>query len=690
MPSQEINNLKTRYKNGEDKIGRDLIGPCLKECKLYRRGTGTFTSSALKAYVGAIDHLLKDDVKVQILCSPKIDTQLIRILQDIVTPVQRLKKIRELTDQIPLTALGYTINSSNPDYQGKLLSYLISKGIIEIKFAIPTEYIEGDIKNTEINIEELETRNMYHVKFGYFVFPDESIVAFDGSANESDSALHHNTERVFVFKSWEESQLNLLKITKEDLDEDWEERNSYIKVFPISDEALKLIKEMAPSKRPKPPKAEPKINTNEPLAIDSNLLRSYQANALTEWKGNGYHGILAMATGTGKTKTAIEALSRFIKNTQNGLVIITVPYQELARQWVKELGLLDFATVSVFEAQENWANRVLNIIQSHIEMGGHDNKLPILVCVNKSFRDDRFQNLLKKTHNRSGYRMLIVDECHHFNKEEYIKYLPISFNYRLGLSATPYEKEETRHLDKYFGDIVYEFKLKEAIEQGYLTQYSYHPILIEFTEIEANKYLETIKKLTNNIEIDKYNELDRILETMVGKLTKLEEILKKIDIKEFSLFYCGEGYVELEDGERIRQIDSLTRLLTSLNWRVGSITSNEIPIQRKGILDNLKNRNIDAIASMRILDEGIDIPECRQAFILASQRSERQGIQRRGRVLRKSSGKDLARLYDFILVGPKLTNQELDKLYNREIKRAQMFTEDAINKEECLTILRGI
>jgi superfamily II DNA or RNA helicase len=158
----------------------------------------------------------------------------------------------------------------------------------------------------------------------------------------------------------------------------------------------------------------------------------------------------------------------------------------------------------------------------------------------------------------------------------------------------------------------------------------------------------------------------------------------------YSLFYCGEGYVELEDGERIRQIDSLTRLLTSLNWRVGSITSNEIPIQRKGILDNLKNRNIDAIASMRILDEGIDIPECRQAFILASQRSERQGIQRRGRVLRKSSGKDLARLYDFILVGPKLTNQDLDKLYNREIKRAQMFTEDAINKEECLTILRGI
>jgi len=134
----------------------------------------------------------------------------------------------------------------------------------------------------------------------------------------------------------------------------------------------------------------------------------------------------------------------------------------------------------------------------------------------------------------------------------------------------------------------------------------------------------------------------------------------------------------------------LTMLLQKLGWRVGRITSADTPSERRGTIANLRAQNIDAIASMRILDEGIDIPDCRRAFILASQRQERQGIQRRGRVLRKSPGKESAELFDFILVGPKLTNQDLDKLYNREMKRARMFASDALNKDECEKILDGV
>ena len=107
MPSEIIKNLKRRYKNGEDKIGRDLIGPCLKECQLYRRGTGTFTSSALKAYVEALDHILHDQVKIQILCSPKIDNALINVLQKLITPQQKEKVLREISNNIILTAVGY-------------------------------------------------------------------------------------------------------------------------------------------------------------------------------------------------------------------------------------------------------------------------------------------------------------------------------------------------------------------------------------------------------------------------------------------------------------------------------------------------------------------------------------------------------------------------------------------------------
>jgi len=63
MVSEKIRTLKDRYQNGRDNIGRDLVGVCLAECLLYRRGTGFFSSSALKAYAAAMDHVLKEMVK---------------------------------------------------------------------------------------------------------------------------------------------------------------------------------------------------------------------------------------------------------------------------------------------------------------------------------------------------------------------------------------------------------------------------------------------------------------------------------------------------------------------------------------------------------------------------------------------------------------------------------------------------
>lgn len=683
MPSNAILNLKDRYKNGYDNIGKDLIGACLSECRLYRRGTAYFSSSALMSWSAAMDHVINDKVKIEIICSPVIsDRHLVEILKGSITPDQRKKTIQQLADNIVLTAVGFGMNSERRDYRSQLLSYLIATGQLEFRFAIP--------KNYEFPDEKSDDRNLYHVKVGYFVFEDDSIVAFEGSINESDSAYQYNTESAQVFKSWLDEDLRRVNNLVLDVNTDWSRENPHIEVFNLSKEAIEKIGKLSPSERPRKPKPviAPEPEPEPPKSTSG--LRPYQEEALNAWKENDYKGILAMATGTGKTKTSIEALTRFLNRTDRGLAVITVPYLELARQWVQELGEKGIATVSVYDSQENWSLSVENIIQAHLVSSDSKAQLPVLVCVNKSFRDDKFQNLLKRLNGKPGSRMIIVDECHHFNRQNQIDYLPTSFRFRLGLSATPYEVDEEKYLERYFGEIVFEFKLSEAIKQEYLCPYTYHPILIEFTENEAARYLEIIKKVTNNKDLDSYGELDHLLETMVSKLTKLEDVLKENSSKTFSLFYCGEGYVEFENGERIRQVDSLTMLLQKLGWRVGRITSADTPSERRGTIANLRAQNIDAIASMRILDEGIDIPDCRRAFILASQRQERQGIQRRGRVLRKSPGKESAELFDFILVGPKLTNQDLDKLYNREMKRARMFASDALNKEECEKILDGV
>jgi superfamily II DNA or RNA helicase len=316
--------------------------------------------------------------------------------------------------------------------------------------------------------------------------------------------------------------------------------------------------------------------------------------------------------------------------------------------------------------------------------------IPVFVCVNKTFQGDLFQNILRRLTNTAVKRMIIVDECHHFNRTEALNLLPLSFEFRMGLSATPYEVDEPKLLDKYFDKVIFEYGVRQATDEGYLCPYYYHPILIELSKDEADQYIEVLKKISNSESSNNYLELDKILESVVAKLIKLQEILKTISSKNYSLFYCGEGYIKFENDEKLRQIDAVTSLLDKLHWRIGKITSEESKLSREGTLHNLRRQTINAIASMRILDEGIDVPDCQNAYILASQRSERQAIQRRGRILRKADSKNYAHLYDFIITGPKLSSNQLEKLYSREMKRAKLFTEDAVNFSECLDILSKV
>ena len=96
-------------------------------------------------------------------------------------------------------------------------------------------------------------------------------------------------------------------------------------------------------------------------------------------------------------------------------------------------------------------------------------------------------------------------------------------------------------------------------------------------------------------------------------------------------------------------------------------------------MENLRRQTIDAVVSIKVLDEGIDIPVCRVAYLLASQSSDRQGIQRRGRVLRKSEGKISAELFDFIVMGGATESLSMKSLAKRELRRAWKFAQDAKN-----------
>jgi superfamily II DNA or RNA helicase len=683
-------NIKRRYKNGPDNIGQDFVSPCLINSKLYRRGTGFFSSGALLAYAGAMEYLINGQIKIEIICSPVIqDKDLIQIFDNNLTLEQREKTLEKLSEDIVLKAIQFSENNADKNHKSALLAYMIASGILEIKFAVPYDINlvkEWNIQNT--------TDNLYHVKTGYFKLIDESVIAFDGSFNESNSGHQNHIEQTQVWRSWHQEDLVRMKDVIDDIDFDWLGKNKFLRTYELGSEAMELIKKVAPTENPIVKKNNPSLQESP------SKLREYQKNALLAWSKNEHKGILALATGTGKTKTSIVAIKQFRQKYKNAFVIVTVPYIQLANQWVKELNYQNISTVSAFDSIENWLSTVQNLIQKH-NLNNSTENIPLIVCVNKTFRSEVFQSLLKRLSGDGFERMIVVDECHHFNNNDAIKKLPLNINCRMGLSATPYEPNEPQLLDNYFKNIVYEYSIKEAISDDYLSEYEYHPIFVEFTIEEAEKYILTIKSMQKTVgninlntdEDDNNNfsmkEIDRLLESVAGKLSKLEKILKDTGVMPLTLFYCGEGFVDI-DKVKTRQIDTLTRILFHLGWKVGKITSTESPNDRNTTLNNFKNKNIDAVASMRVLDEGIDVPDCTQAFILASQRLVRQGVQRRGRILRKSDNKKIAKLYDFIIIGPKLSDRELDKLYTRELQRAVMFSNDAINKNECMNLLNKV
>jgi superfamily II DNA or RNA helicase len=691
MVSQKIQDLKFTYKNGPDDIGKDFVSPCLRECTLFRRGSGFFSSSALIAYADAIDAIVDGKTKIQILCSPVIqDKILLEALKNTETEQGKLEVIRDISNKLVLLAVGYKLDPNNVGYRSKLLAYFLASGALEIRFAIPRDFQTLEIAE--------DSKNLYHVKTGYFEFDEGYRVAFSGSFNESGSGHHFHVDETQVFKSWDQRDTERVQHLVREIDRDWNGENPYVLMLKPDSETMAKIRGVAPSVRPKP--SAPRVDKSE----ESHTLRDYQEECLQAWKRNFYRGIFAMATGTGKTRTAIAAVKRFRAQSAGGLVVVTVPKQALCEQWDRELREHRISAIKVYDDQTTWRRNVEQIFLAIQQGVVPANPHPVLVCVNDSFKDKVFQELLCLLASCDARKMIVVDECHWFNKTKNLKFLPDDFQYRIGLSATPYEDGESRILEKYFGDVVFEFTIARAIKERFLCPYEYFPLFIEMTEKEAGQYVALLDKLraSNSTlaendapaerDVDQANneQLDGVLNSLVAKMAKLEELIDLIPNKAHTLFYCGMGSVKTADGDAIRQIDAVSSFLTKHGWNVSRITYRESKTERISILSDFREGKIDAITSIRVLDEGVDIPDCETAFIFASQRSQRQGIQRRGRVLRMAPGKQKAALYDFIIVGPHLRVKELENLYQNELSRARMFASDALNSDECLKAIESI
>jgi len=430
-----------------------------------------------------------------------------------------------------------------------------------------------------------------------------------------------------------------------------------------------------------------------PLIPPHYQIREYQQNAIKNWFRNNCKGLLEMATGTGKTITALSAIAKLGEVTQRLAVIIVCPYTHLVDQWVKDIILFNMSPIVAYRSRKLWENDLANYV-SAFNTGGLNHFC--LITTNATYATATMQQVISSL---KGDVVFVADEAHHLGAEKSRKHLNENFPYRLALSATPnrwFDDEGTTALINYFGGkVVFEFGLNQAIGQ-FLTEYYYYPHIIALDEDESEKYFEITRKImkiypkedtpsADNKSIEGLLiERARVINHARNKLWKLKEIMQGHKDESHNIVYCGDSNV---DGEK--QLDAVVKLLgTDLNMKVHTFTSREDGKTRKKLLDRFETGELQTLVAIKCLDEGVDVPATQRAFILASSTNPREFIQRRGRVLRKHPNKKYSYIHDFIVIPrmlkdikfiePSVFNTERNMI-KRELKRFSEFADLALN-----------
>lgn len=289
-----------------------------------------------------------------------------------------------------------------------------------------------------------------------------------------------------------------------------------------------------------------------------------------------------------------------------------------------------------------------------------------IIITNQSFSQDDIQRVIKKNLNET---LIVVDEAHNFGAKLISNCMKLDYSYRLALSATLDRYSDsigTKKLYDFFGQKCITYDLERAIKEGKLTRYYYYPVVVSLNEEELDRYKDLSEKISSYHYDREKDEMpdglkrllikrSRIVSGAKNKIYKLLEIMREYKDEYNLLIYCGAiKYTSKDIDEDMfdkKQISIVCdKLSNDLGMKVAKFTSEESIDVRKGILSGYKNNDLQALVAIKCLDEGMNVPAIKTVFIMASSTNPKEYIQRRGRVLRKSEGKDFAKIYDFITV----------------------------------------
>lgn len=645
-----------------------------------------------------------------------------------------------------LEVLSYTLNRRDRHFFD-CLAWLIRNERIDIKI-----------------VRMINGRGIAHTKCG--VFSDGiNKVGFEGSVNFSLSALIHNKESLSVFCDWNgPADVGRIKSIQKSFDKTFNGQD--VDVEFVDTEHLKhSIKERYPNKNLSDllndeldlienaesgelPNTVKSTLENIKTKVENDIAkikkeqeqeciphfpfsagpRDYQIQAFEKWKDNGQKGFFAMATGTGKTVTALNCLLEIYLRLGYYKAIIVVPTVSLVDQWAKECRRFGFhQVIKICSQSPSWHQDVAELeLIEQVGIGKKGADFIFIVTYSSIVKQNVYTRLFKFP---KGKVLLIADEAHNMGSKQLCKLIPkIPYSRRIGLSATPkrqYDDFGNAQIAKFFGfeegKYTFSYTMAEAIENGVLCKYYYYPHLVTLTDFEFEKYYELSTKIAKYLTKNRTDfKEDSILTTLlikrkhiVHKAVNKQAMLRKIlndyydshGSLKYSLVYVPEGNSidsidEVSedtydvDEEAVHLIDLYTGIIRDVDSSVTVAKFTSTSDDRKELLSSFASGKIDVLTSMKCLDEGVDVPRSELAIFCASTGNPRQFIQRRGRILRKHKDKQYAIIHDLVVAPMVNTTSDAyiveKNLLRSELRRVKDFAELSENPTSAILELTPI
>lgn len=652
---------KGTYRNLIDNFDNDFFIPCYKQSNEYMRASGFFSLDSLLLCFNGLFEFAQKNGKMRLICSPKLDEE----------DVKKILNGSKMAKDLAIEKLLYEIESyDNPDgienLKLDIICNLIASGFIEIRIAFMDDGI-------------------FHEKFGIFKDESGNMVYFNGSPNSTYSGSKINSESLDTKLSWAGAQTDIEESVAyfEDL---WNGKFPKVKILEFKDACQnKLFEKFKQSET----FDEASKKLVDKLCIKPKTIKKlydYQEKAIEEFVKNDCKHFYEMATGTGKTFTAIKTIETCFKKSGKVFAIVLVPQTDLQTQWIAEIQ--EQLNCKVFGLGGTFDNSDDEYVRSLIEYK-NDGGLIVVVAVYDTF----FGKYFDKFGNVENL-FIVADEAHNLTPGQCDK-LPEAATMRLGLSATleRWYEEDVKKIKDYFlkeGEKPFFYGIKDAISRGFLSHYRYYPIFVELEDDEFAQYQaktaslakEESKDFPDQEKIRRLcNERSLILKKSGAKIGKLQEMVASQEFNfNNAVVYCGAGEDEEES-----IIDKCTKILNETDLYTTSQFTSKTP-DRDEVLAKFELGYYSTLIAIRCFDEGVDVPKLDKIYVMASDGSTRQTVQRRGRVLRicKETNKQMAYIYDMIVLPPDYVKNGVGvkSIIHNELLRMNEYLSECDNKDE--------